>query len=82
MKDSDAEQIIPDSGDNRGAIEDHNKAIELKPDDLDAYFNRGISRSKLGEKDKAIADYQKAADLYLAGHPQKQIALDQIIKLQ
>ena len=52
-----------EKGDNRGAIEDYNKAIELKPDDADAYNNRGNAYKALKEYQKAIADYTKAIEL-------------------
>ena len=39
-------------------------AIVLNPNDVDAYYNRGIVYRKLGEAQKAIADLQKAATLY------------------
>lgn len=42
----------------RGAMEDYNKAIELKYQD--AYNNRGILRNKLGDYRKAIEDFDKA----------------------
>ncbi len=33
-------------GDLERAIADFNKAIELNPKDVDAYYNRGIAHSK------------------------------------
>ncbi len=48
-----------DLKDFKGAMEDFNKAIELKYDD--AYNNRGILRNRLGEYKKAVEDFDKAA---------------------
>jgi len=39
------------------------KAIELNPDNADAYFNRGDAYDEIGEYEKAIADYSKAIEL-------------------
>ncbi len=36
------ESLSVELGDNRGAIQDYNKAIELDPDDAAAYNNRGM----------------------------------------
>jgi hypothetical protein len=40
-----------------------NAAIELNPDNADAYFNRGDAYDEIGEYEKAIADYSKAIEL-------------------
>jgi tetratricopeptide (TPR) repeat protein len=40
------------------------KAIALKPDYAEAYNNRGNDRSNPEDYQEAIADYQKAAELY------------------
>ncbi|WP_082801150.1 tetratricopeptide repeat protein [Cylindrospermopsis raciborskii] len=48
----------------RGAIDDYTQAIKLNPNDALAYYNRGIARSNLGDNQGAIADLQKAADLF------------------
>jgi protein O-mannosyl-transferase len=45
--------------DFKGALEDFNKAIELKYND--AYNNRGILRNKLGDYKKALEDFNMAA---------------------
>src|SRR5208337_4309098 len=39
------------------------KAILLNPNYTEAYFNRGLAYSSLGNNDKAITDYNKAIDL-------------------
>ncbi len=49
--------------DYKGALEDYNKAIELKPDDADAYNNRGNSRSNLSDYKGAIEDYTRSIEL-------------------
>ena len=50
-------------GDSKGAIADYDQAIKLKPDDSDAYVNRGNARAKLGDNKGAIADYDQAIKL-------------------
>jgi tetratricopeptide (TPR) repeat protein len=39
------------------AISDYSKAIQLNPNNGDAYFNRGLIYSALRKYDKAIADF-------------------------
>ncbi len=52
---------------NRGqyekAIADNTKAIELKEDDADVFYSRGLVYEKLGQYEKVIADYTKAIEL-------------------
>jgi tetratricopeptide (TPR) repeat protein len=50
--------------DYQKAIIDLNKAIELKSDYADAYYNRGLYYRELKETKLAIADLQKASLLY------------------
>ena len=50
-------------GDNRGAIADYNKCIELDPKAEDAYNNRGNSNYYLNKYTEAIADYTAAIKL-------------------
>ena len=45
------------------AISDYNKAIQLKPDYADAYYNRGTTKHYLQDYTGAIADYNKAIQL-------------------
>ncbi len=45
------------------AIEEYNKAIEMAPEDADAYNNRGFAYVQKGELDQAIADFDKAIEL-------------------
>lgn len=52
-----------------GAIADYSKAIELKPDNADAYYNRGNSKILLKDYNGAITDYSKAIELNI---PEKQ----------
>ena len=49
--------------DYKGAIADHNKAIELKPDYAKAYYKRGNVKRKLKDYQGAIADFDKAIEL-------------------
>ncbi|MEA5619449.1 tetratricopeptide repeat protein [Cronbergia sp. UHCC 0137] len=50
-----------DLGDRQGAITDYNEAIRLKPDFANAYYNRGLIKK---QKQEALADFRKAAELY------------------
>jgi tetratricopeptide (TPR) repeat protein len=51
------------NGDYSGALNDYNKAIQLKPDYVDAFVGRGETKYKKGDPDGALADYNKAAEL-------------------
>ena len=44
-------------------IVDYNKAIEINPQDADAYYNRGIAKYDLGDYQGAIVDYSKAIEI-------------------
>jgi tetratricopeptide (TPR) repeat protein len=59
--------------DYQGAIADHTKAIELKPDHADAYFGRGTAKAGLGDKQGGLADVNKAIEL---GYPVSQEVFD------
>src|SRR6266487_3273790 len=59
------------SGDHRGAIEDFTKALEIAPNDAEAYYHRGLSRGKTGNPKGAIEDFTGA----LALIPQMEEAL-------
>jgi tetratricopeptide (TPR) repeat protein len=49
----------------KGAIADYTKAIEINPNYGEAYYNRGLSRLALGQKNKStLEDFQKAAKIY------------------
>ena len=45
------------------AIEDYDKAIQLKPDYAEAYYNRGMSNIALEEHDEAIEDFNQVIAL-------------------
>ncbi|MFT7274110.1 MAG: tetratricopeptide (TPR) repeat protein, partial [Spirosomataceae bacterium] len=45
------------SGDEKDALEDLNKSIELNPTYADAHFRRGMVRSTMGLQYEAIADF-------------------------
>ena len=45
------------------AIADYNRAIELDPNDADAYNGRGVAFEAKGDMDKAIAYYNRALEL-------------------
>ena len=54
------------SGNYTAAIQDYNKAIELNPDYANAYYNRGLAKYKLGDKDGSCLDWSKAGELGLS----------------
>jgi transitional endoplasmic reticulum ATPase len=45
------------------AIEHYNKALELRPDLLETYFNRGLAYTRKGLYDKALEDMNKVIEL-------------------
>jgi len=45
------------------AIQNYNKALELKPDFPKALYNRGIAYRYVGQYERAIQDYDKALEL-------------------
>ena len=51
-------------GDHRGAIANYEQALDLNPEFAPAYLGRGISRLQLGDAPSAIADWQKAGELF------------------
>ncbi|MFN5953061.1 MAG: tetratricopeptide repeat protein [Dolichospermum sp.] len=51
-------------GDKQGAIEYYTQAIKIDPKDALAFWNRGVARSDLGQKRRAIKDFQTAADIF------------------
>ncbi|MEM7184934.1 MAG: tetratricopeptide repeat protein, partial [Spirochaetota bacterium] len=53
-----------DLQDHEKAIEDYTKAIDINPEDVDAYCNRGIAHYYLKDYEKAMEDYTKAIDIF------------------
>ena len=51
------------NGDLTSAISAYTKAIELKPEFGEAYYNRGYLYLKLGNREAGIADLSKAGEL-------------------
>ncbi|MCK9404099.1 MAG: tetratricopeptide repeat protein [Chitinophagaceae bacterium] len=45
------------------AIGQYTKAIQLNPNHVDAFLDRGVSKANLGQYDSAIVDYNKAEEL-------------------
>ena len=55
------------TNDYKGAIEDFTKAIKFNPKDVAAFFLRGISKDKLGDKIGSCIDGKQALSLGLKG---------------
>ena len=51
-------------GDFKEALKDFDRALQIDPNNADAYGNRCVARHKLGDKQGAIEDCQKASALY------------------
>ena len=47
-------------GDYEAAITDYDAAIRLRPDYVNAYYNRGVAKAKLDQYAAAITDYDAA----------------------
>jgi len=72
------------SGNYVEAMTDYTQSLQLNPDNAAAYYNRGEVRSKLGDKNGAIADLKKAVDIFQSQGEQDnyQDALNHLKKLQ
>ena len=66
------------------AIADYNQAIKLNPKYANAYYNRGLTYKAKRNIEKAISDFEKAADLYKQQADQQSYkdSLDQLKKLR
>jgi len=53
--------------DYEGAMEDYNKAIELYPNNMKAYYSRGMTRVLIEQIDRGCLDLSKAGELGYAG---------------
>tara|TARA_B100001063_G_C16556254_1_gene448641 strand:+ start:193 stop:615 length:423 start_codon:yes stop_codon:yes gene_type:complete len=51
-------------GDYQGAITEYTKAIEIKPNYVMAYYNRGIAKYMLSDYRGAIADFTKSIQIH------------------
>jgi tetratricopeptide (TPR) repeat protein len=73
-----------DVGDMQNAIKYFSQAIKIDPYYCEAYYERGIVRDELGEKQGAIADFQAAADIYIKGcnETEYQNAMEKITKIK
>ncbi len=71
-------------GDHAAAVASFDQALQLNPNDADAYGYRCVARYRIGDRQGAIADCQQAAILYLEQERTKehQYALKMLRKLQ
>jgi tetratricopeptide (TPR) repeat protein len=63
-------------GHYQAAIEDNSRLLILQPNDLRAYFNRGLAKASLGNHADAIADYQAALQQQPDSQFQAEIYID------
>ena len=70
-------------GDTEGEIADYDRAIQIDPEYVDAYYNRGIARTAIGDQPGATADFLAAASRYQQQGKERdyQDALEQLKKL-
>jgi FKBP-type peptidyl-prolyl cis-trans isomerase 2 len=70
--------ILQDHNQHEEAISHYTKAIQIKPDFVEAYYNLGVSFQHLGQIDKAIQCYEQTVALnpeYASAHLNLGIAL-------
>lgn len=63
----------PRQGDQAGAIQALDQALQLHPTNANAYGYRCVARHRIGDKQGAIANCQQAAALYLKQGKQRSI---------
>ena len=69
------------SGDLEKNINDFTKAIQLDPDDAEAYFNRGSAYMDLGNLKQAIQDFERYLEL-APNAPEREDLIDVIEELK
>ncbi len=47
------------------AIDSYDKALQIDPDDADAWFNKGISLKKMGKHSEGMRSIERAINLYI-----------------
>ena len=55
--------MLAEMGDFTSALSAYSKAIELKPDFGEAYYNRGYAYFQLGNREKGAENLSKAGEL-------------------
>ena len=55
--------VLFDEGRMQEALDHYNEAIRLKPDNTDAYFNKGNVYAKRGDYQRAFENYNEAIRL-------------------
>ncbi|MDR2955611.1 MAG: tetratricopeptide repeat protein, partial [Prevotella sp.] len=50
-------------GDYRAAILDYNEALRRDPQFAEAYYNRGLARFQVRDKDRGLEDMRKAGEM-------------------
>ena len=55
--------MLVEAGDLTSALSAYSKAIDLKPDFGEAYYNRGYLYMRLGNKDAGVENLSKAGEL-------------------
>ena len=56
--------MLSDLGRKDEAISAYDKALEIQPDDAEAWNNKGNALSDLGRKGEAISAYDKALEIF------------------
>jgi tetratricopeptide (TPR) repeat protein len=47
------------------AIDSYDKALQIDPDDADAWFNKGITLKKMGKHSEGMRSIERAINLYI-----------------
>ena len=55
--------VLAETGDYASALDEFNKALKLKPDFGEAFYNRGYTYFQLGNRAAGSSDLSKAGEL-------------------